>query len=81
MDVLEEVMSILEELHEDTLLPKNVRMQIEQIMRDLQDETAELAIRRDRALATIEELSMDSTLEAYTRTQLFYVVSLLESIE
>jgi len=80
MEALNEAISILEELHEDTLLPKNVRVQIEQIIKDLQDESAEIAIRRDRALATIEELSLDTTLEAYTRTQLFYIVSLLESL-
>ncbi len=80
MEALEEAMSILEELREDTTLPKSIRVQIEEIIANLKDESAELAIRRDRALATIEELSMESTLEAYTRTQLFYIVSLLESL-
>lgn len=73
------VIQSLRELEEDTQVPKNVKVRIANTLKTL-EQTSELSIRISRALSELEELSDDANMQAFTRTQLFNIVSMLEAI-
>jgi uncharacterized protein (UPF0147 family) len=73
------VIEILEELHEDTSVPKNVKDKIVSTIKAL-NEKSELSIRINKALHELEEIADDPNLQPYTRTQVWNIVSLLEKV-
>jgi uncharacterized protein (UPF0147 family) len=79
MDQLTTVIAALRELEEDQQVPKNVKTRITNTIKSL-EEQGEMSIRVSRAMQQLEELSEDSNVQAYTRTQIFNIVSLLEVI-
>ncbi|MFT4309811.1 MAG: UPF0147 family protein [Candidatus Woesearchaeota archaeon] len=79
MGALDDALEILDELKDDNTLPKNVRGSVARIIEHLKDETCELSIRVDKAMQELEEISSDINVQAYSRTQLWHVVSMLEN--
>lgn len=74
---IQEVIAALTDLCEDNTAPRNVKLKIEEIKRQLLldgDETLKIS----KALNEIEGISEDSNLQPYTRTQIWNIVSLLE---
>jgi len=77
--LIQNAIEALEELKEDTNLPKNVKIKIVKIIIDLQARgNSNLEIKK--VLSQLEEISEDMNLQAYTRTQLFNIVSILEGV-
>lgn len=74
------VISLLRELEEDNSVPKNIKNKISLTIKDLETSTEEVSITVSRALHVMEELTEDSNMQAYTRTQLFNIVSALEIV-
>ncbi|AJF61151.1 TPA: hypothetical protein HA239_05165 [Candidatus Woesearchaeota archaeon] len=79
MSELEEITEILQELLDDTTVPKNVKTKIQQIIDSLNQKT-ELSLRVNKALSLLDEISDDNNIQPYTRTQIWNVASILESI-
>jgi len=79
MNALNDALEILDELKDDNTLPKNVRSAVIRIIEYLKDESNELSIRVDKAMQELEEISSDINVQAYSRTQLWHVVSMLEN--
>tara|TARA_Y100000310_G_C20704099_1_gene833165 strand:+ start:20041 stop:20304 length:264 start_codon:yes stop_codon:yes gene_type:complete len=77
-DPILEVLESLEELHSDSTLPKNVKLKIEKIISTLND-TNETSIKVNKALDDFDEIVSDINLEPHTRTQIWGVVSALET--
>lgn len=76
------LLPILEELtviHEDTAIPRNVRMRIRDVIIVLNTAETQLNLRVDRSLEELGAVAEDPNLPAYARTQLWSVLSLLES--
>ncbi len=73
------VIQSLRELEEDTQVPKNVKVRIANTIKTL-EQTSELSISVSRALSELEDLADDVNMQAFTRTQLFNIVSMLEAI-
>ncbi len=71
------VISALRELEQDNQVPKNVKAKITSTIQTLEQD-AEMSIKVSRALQELEQLSEDNNMQAYTRTQIFNIVSLLE---
>jgi len=69
----------LSEIQEDLAVPKNVRLQIHGIISTLKDHI-EMPIKVNKALNGLGELSNDVNLQAYTRTQIWDIMSSLEKI-
>jgi uncharacterized protein (UPF0147 family) len=76
---LHNVLEALEELKGDSTVPKNIKSKIEQIIESLNDKQ-DLSIRVNRALNELDEISDNNNIQPYTRTQIWNVVSLLESV-
>ncbi len=74
------IIEALKELSEDNTLPKNVREKVNSVIAILKDKN-EHSLKIDKALHELEGLSEDSNLQAYTRTQVWNVVSMLEMVK
>ena len=76
---VKDVISMLEELHEDNTIPKNVKTKIENTMKILMEKT-DISIRVNKALHELEEIADDTNMQPYTRTQIWNIVSMLEKL-
>lgn len=74
---LQNVIQALEELAEDKSVPKNVKQRIENSITFLKTQ-GELSLKVNRALSELDQVSDDSNMQPYTRTQIWNIVSLLE---
>ena len=75
-----QVLESLEELQNDNTIPKNIKSKICNIISTL-NETNETSIKVNKALDEFDEIVSDINLEPHTRTQIWGVVSALESCE
>lgn len=73
------VLEALLEVSNDNTIPKNVREKINNIIQSLKQDD-ELSLKIDRALHELEAISEDSNLQSYTRTQVWNIVSMLETL-
>ena len=77
------IMSIVEALQEistDNTVPRNVKEKLTKIVEVLKQEKEDFLLRKDKALSELDEVVEDTNLQAYTRTQIWNVVSALEMI-
>ena len=74
------VINSLNEVGADVAVPKNVRVKIEAIIGTLKED-AELPIKVNKALNDLDELVSDVNLQAYTRTQIWNIMSVLEKLQ
>jgi len=75
---LDDLAHSLQELQTDSSIPKNVKLKIDGIITIL-NSTNELTIRVNKALNDFDEIVSDINLQPHTRTQIWNIVSLLES--
>ena len=73
---IQEIIYTLNELKEDSTISKNIKEKIEKIISFLEQDEA-LGV--DKAINEIEDMMETNNIPAYTRTQIWNVVSLLES--
>ena len=73
------IIGFMKEIAEDTTLPKNVRDKLEYAM-EILNNGDDISMRISKAIHEIEDLVDDKNLEAYSRTQLFNVISQLEMV-
>ena len=73
------VVKSLNDIQEDTTVPRNVRTKIEAIISTLKEET-ELPIKINKTLNELDEIANDVNLQSYTRTQIWNVMSALEKL-
>ena len=66
----------LSELLDDSTIPKNVKMKVQNAITLLQQNTS---LNFSKAMHELEEAVDDTNLQAYTRNQILNVVSMLES--
>lgn len=79
MDALQQAITALQELEQDTTTPKNVKTRIISTLKLLSENT-EVSIKVSKALHELEEITENENVQSYTRTQLFNIVSLLEVV-
>lgn len=73
------VITSLNEIQEDITVPRNVRTKIEAIINTLKEDI-ELSIKVNKTLNELDDISNDVNLQAYTRTQIWNVMSVLEKL-
>ncbi len=74
-----QVIEFLSDLREDSGVPKNVKLKIQEIISSLEDHT-DISIKINKALTDLEEIAEDVNMQSYTRTQIWSVISLLEKL-
>jgi uncharacterized protein (UPF0147 family) len=79
MEQMDDIISVLSELLEDNTVPKNIKQKIESII-GLLKQTDELSLKQSKALNLLDEISDDNNIQPYTRTQIWNISSMLESL-
>ena len=77
MSELVAVLAVLQDLEKDSSVPKNVQQRVSGMIKLLSD-PGELSIKIGKALDELTEISDDRNVQAYTRTDLLRIVSMLE---
>lgn len=71
----------LEDLANDRRVPRNVRATIIEAISVLKDEKESESVRLNTVISIMDEVSNDTNLQSYTRTQIWAVVSMLEAAQ
>lgn len=79
-DKLQNIITFLTELKDDSSVPKNVKTSMGQIITILQG-NLDISLKIDKVMHFFEELHDDSNIDSFTRSQLWNVVSMLESLK
>jgi uncharacterized protein (UPF0147 family) len=79
MASVDDILESLSELQEDTTIPKNIKTKLQQIVEILKQD-ADTSIKINKALNELEDISDDANIQPYTRTQLWNIVSMLETV-
>ncbi|MBT4540699.1 hypothetical protein HOC35_04245 [Candidatus Woesearchaeota archaeon] len=72
------IIDVMKELLDDQVVPRNVKARIDNAMKALQ-EKQDISIKINKALDELEEIGDDANMEPYTRSQIWNLVSALES--
>ncbi len=73
------VMGALKELSEDSEVPKNVKLKIEEMIEVLKED-ADISMRIHKILQKLEDVVEDKNLQPFSRTQIYNLISTLESV-
>ena len=71
----------LSQIEKEESIPKNVKIKIKSAMESLNDKERVLSLRISKSLQDLEDASDDPNLPDYIRSQIWSMVSLLESKE
>jgi uncharacterized protein (UPF0147 family) len=77
---LADIISLLDEIREDRTVPKNIRAICEEAQSLLNDQDKDMNIKIDSVRQLLDRISEDANLPIYTRTQVWNIVSVLESV-
>jgi len=80
MENLNELIEIINELSEDSSVPRNVKDKLKSINIILTDESREKNISINKAKDILADLSEDQNLQTFSRTQLWNISNMLEEI-
>lgn len=76
-----QALTVLKEVSEDTTTPRNIRRAAKNAMDALQDSSNTHAVRCANAISLLDEISQDPNMPSYTRTRIWNIVSLLETVK
>ena len=80
MESMGNVLELLSSIQEDSTVPKNVRFKVTETISCLKDNNdSSVGVIIDRAIQCLDELSNDPNIPMFTRTQLWSIISALES--
>tara|TARA_Y100000034_G_C6699375_1_gene308353 strand:- start:30 stop:278 length:249 start_codon:yes stop_codon:yes gene_type:complete len=79
-EIKEEVFELLEIINNDGAVPKNVKEKTQEMGSMLKEKNENLALKINKVLQDLDDLSEDNNVPEHTRTQIWNLASLLESI-
>ena len=74
---MDEINKLLDEINEDRTVPRNIRNLVQEAKNNLNGKQ-ELPVRINSAISILDEVSNDSNIPIYSRTQIWNIVSMLE---
>ncbi|MEM4245514.1 MAG: UPF0147 family protein [Candidatus Nanoarchaeia archaeon] len=78
-EMMQDVIQLLCQIEEDYSVPKNIRCRIKTAIDVLSEDGTLPGVKASKAIEELEAASDETNLPTYTRTQIWQVVSLLES--
>lgn len=78
LNKFKEAINVLNELQADRSIPKNIKNTLHEAKTELESKQ-ENAIKADSAIQIIDSITNDTNLSTYVRTEIWKVVSLIES--
>jgi len=79
MNDIGEVVQLLNQIEVDNTVPKNVRTKICSMRIMFETDEIDIHIKIDKSLQELDEISDDPNIPSFIRTQIWSIVSLLES--
>lgn len=77
---LEPIRNALEQVAEDKSVPSNIKENCRECIEILQEGDEELSVRVNSCTSILDEVANDANIPMYTRTQIWNIVSMLESL-
>jgi hypothetical protein len=78
---LEQIISLMEEVENDTSIPKNVRKAVSDAKEKMKSDEGELRTRASSAIYLLDEVSNDINMPMHARTQIWTLMSTLETVK
>ena len=75
------IIQLIQQIADDRTVPRNIRTKCEDSINVLKDENQGTDIRINTVISTMDEVSNDPNIPMYTRTQIWNIVSALESVQ
>ncbi|MBI2105409.1 UPF0147 family protein [Candidatus Woesearchaeota archaeon] len=79
-DVKKEVIEILNTINSDSTVPRNVKLKIREVEIILKEDSKNFALQINKVMQELDDISEENNIPDYTRTQLWNIASLLETI-
>jgi len=79
MDI-NEILSVVSQIEQDSTVPKNVKTKIKEIIAILQQDL-DAAVKSNKILQELDDIADDPNMPTYTRTQIWSIVSALETAQ
>jgi uncharacterized protein (UPF0147 family) len=79
--MFEEVINLIQQVANDRTVPRNIRTKCEESIKILQEEKEDAAVRINTVISSMDEVSNDPNIPTYTRTQIWNIVSIMESLQ
>jgi uncharacterized protein (UPF0147 family) len=79
--MFEEVINLIQQVANDRTVPRNIRTKCEESIKILQEEKEDAAVRINTVISSMDEVSNDPNIPTYTRTQIWNIVSIMESMQ
>lgn len=79
--MFEEVINLIQQVANDRTVPRNIRAKCEDSISILADDKEDVAVRVNTVVSTMDEVSNDPNIPMYTRTQIWNIVSIMESMQ
>ena len=79
----ETVLSLVEalaQIEQDSSVPKNVRLKLQNAMAALQDGDLDIKLKANKAIQELDDISEDPNIPSFVRPQIWNVVSMLEGL-
>ncbi|MCD6477333.1 MAG: UPF0147 family protein [Candidatus Aenigmarchaeota archaeon] len=77
--MFENIIELIQEIAEDRTVPRNIREKCNEAIEILKDESQEKDVRINAVTGLLDEISNDTNIPMYTRTQIWNIASLLEA--
>jgi uncharacterized protein (UPF0147 family) len=78
---IDDVIAVLLEVIGDQTVPRNVKAKLESSVQTLKNEGEEISMRVDKVIQDLDEIANDTNTQSYTRSQIWNILSLLESLD
>jgi len=81
MGDLKPVLGLLGEVAEDRTVPRNIRSAVSEAKSHLEDKNKDMDLKVSSAISILDEVINDPNIPMYTRTQIWNIVTILESLK
>lgn len=78
-DNLKAIVESMVDFSEDSSVPKNIKVKINYLIGELNSDK-DISLKINKVLQELEDISNDSNLQSFSRTQVWNLISLLESV-
>ena len=78
---LEPVLELFERIETDLNMPKGLKLKLSYIKDSLTDEEEDFGVKLSQVLESLDDISDDASTPDYIRTQIWNIVSMLESVK
>ena len=81
MTEVKDVVDTIRDVLDDPALQKNIKQKLEKVIQELNSaDPKNIRLKVDKCVNDLEEISNDANIQSFVRTQIYGIVSMLESL-